>query len=271
MREVDEILKKMSSIVFGSREENLYSTYPPKNKTQEALNAYSKGYEDGTYNFYNSISKLIFDIKYKNGWVYTEDDYPRCEQNVLVLTDEGTITTAIYEDGTICEEDSDWFWDGLDINGKYDDECQCMIIPEGWYEYRNFNSEGVYNNKINENVIAWQILPRYHIPGYVTMHHMQWYDGGDKYVCELTDELDKIVFDTKHKVVHHYVYVLDRCDKTHIIRIPGHSLGYISIDNDGKISKVWIINTDGFCDLYPEDIVDDKLSKYIGNQIRYCN
>lgn len=52
MREVDEILKKMSSIVFGSREENLYSTYPPKNKTQEVLNAYSKGYEDGTYNFY---------------------------------------------------------------------------------------------------------------------------------------------------------------------------------------------------------------------------
>ena len=62
----------------------------------------------GTYNLYNSISKLIFDIKYKNGWVYTEDNYPRCEENVLVLTDEGTITTAIYEDGTICEEDSNW-------------------------------------------------------------------------------------------------------------------------------------------------------------------
>ena len=103
-------------------------------------------------------------------------------------------------------------WDGLDINGKYDDECQCMIIPEGWYEYRNFNSEGVYNNKINENVIAWQILPRYHIPGYVTMNHMQWCDDGNKYVCELTDELDKIVFDTKHKVVHHYVYALDKWD-----------------------------------------------------------
>lgn len=124
------------------------------------------------------------------------------------------------------------------------------------------------NHKVKSDYFE---LSPYHIPGYVTMHHMQWYDGGDRYVCELTDELDKIVFDTKHKVVHHYVYVLDRCDKTLTIRIPGHSLGYISIDNDGKISKVWIINTDGFCDLYPEDIVDDKLSKYIGNQIRYCN
>ena len=46
MREIDEILKEMSRIVAGSREENLYSTYPPKNKTQGALNAYSKGYED---------------------------------------------------------------------------------------------------------------------------------------------------------------------------------------------------------------------------------
>lgn len=269
MGEIDEILKEMSRIVFGSREENLYSTYPPKNKTQEALNAYSKGYEDGTYNFYNSISKLIFDIKYKNGWVYTEDDYPRCEQNVLVLTDEGTITTAIYEDGTICEEDSNWFWSGLDINGKYDDERQCMIISEGWYEYRNFNPEEIYNNKINENVIAWQPLPRYHIPGYVMMNHKHECGVGDEYVCELTDELDKIVFDTKHKVVHHYVYVLNKHDKHPIIRIPGHSIGDIVIDDNGKISEVYI-NFDRFCDIYSEDIIDDKLTKYIGNQIRYC-
>lgn len=102
------------------------------------------------------------------------------------------------------------------------------------------------------------------------MNHKHECGVGDEYVCELTDELDKIVFDTKHKVVHHYVYVLNKHDKHPIIRIPGHSIGDIVIDDNGKISEVYI-NFDRFCDIYSEDIIDDKLTKYIGNQIRYCN
>ena len=67
-------------------------------------------------------------------------------------------TTAMYEDGTVLENDSCWRWE--DIEGEWDEENDCYIIPEGWWENRHYNPDEVYNNVIDDEVIAWQKLPR---------------------------------------------------------------------------------------------------------------
>ena len=36
-------------------------------------------------------------------------------------------------------------------------------VPKGWWEYRHFNPDEVYNNKVDEDVVAWMPLPEpYH-------------------------------------------------------------------------------------------------------------
>lgn len=67
------------------------------------------------------------------------------------------ITTALYEDGNMLECDSCWDW--VDIDGEYDEENDCYIIPEGWWEDRHFNPDEVYNNLVDDEVIAWMPLP----------------------------------------------------------------------------------------------------------------
>ena len=47
----------------------------------------------------------------------------------------------------------------IDIEGEYDEENDCYIIPEGWWECRHFNADDVYNNLIDCEVIAWMPLP----------------------------------------------------------------------------------------------------------------
>lgn len=59
MNALEKILEEMKKIKDGNRKEKLYGKYPPQNKRQETLNAYSQGYEDGTDNFYNAIIPII--------------------------------------------------------------------------------------------------------------------------------------------------------------------------------------------------------------------
>lgn len=33
-------------------------------------------------------------------------------------------------------------------------------IPEGWWEYRHFNPDDIYNNKIDRPVVGWMTLPK---------------------------------------------------------------------------------------------------------------
>lgn len=82
---------------------------------------------------------------------------PKCEEEVWIITERGTQTSAMYEDGTMLDKNSAWNW--TDINGEWDEQEDCMIIPEGWWEYRHFNPDDVYNNTVDEKVIAWQPLP----------------------------------------------------------------------------------------------------------------
>lgn len=97
-----------------------------------------------------------------DGWIPVEKGLPECEQEVFILTERGTKTTALYEDGRVPESKSKWNW--TDIQGEWDDEEDCMIIPEGWWEYRHFNPDDVYNCPVDEKVIAWRPLPEPYKP-----------------------------------------------------------------------------------------------------------
>lgn len=97
-----------------------------------------------------------------DGWIPVEDGMPECEQEVFILTERGTETTALYEDGKMPESKSKWNWN--DIQGEWDDKEDCMIIPDGWWEYRHFNPDDVYNNIVDEKVIAWRPLPEPYNP-----------------------------------------------------------------------------------------------------------
>lgn len=108
-----------------------------------------------------NIAKDIIRKHMNDGWIPAEKALPRCEEEVFIQTERGTRTTAMYEDGTMREEDSIWHW--CDIDGDWDEERDCMIIPKGWWEYRHFNPDDVYNNVVDEKVIAWRPLPEpYH-------------------------------------------------------------------------------------------------------------
>ena len=108
-----------------------------------------------------------------NNWIPCSDRLPECEQEVLICTkkkiyiskksglewhEEPIITPALYEDGTMLEVNSKWRWEDIDYAG-WDEEEDCGIIPEGWWENRHFNPDEVYNNPVDKEVIAWMPLP----------------------------------------------------------------------------------------------------------------
>lgn len=111
--------------------------------------------------------------KKANNWISCSERMPECEQEVLICTNKRTwvsrktgmeiceepiITPALYEDGTMLEVDSKWRWEDIDYAG-WDEEEDCGIIPEGWWENRHFNQDDVYNNVVDRKVIAWMPLP----------------------------------------------------------------------------------------------------------------
>ncbi|MDD7637240.1 MAG: DUF551 domain-containing protein [Clostridiales bacterium] len=108
--------------------------------------------------------------EYNNGWIPVEKRLPEVETEVLVVARRRfksgecryIITTAMYEDGTVSEYDSCWSWE--DIEGEYDEENDCYIIPEGWWENRHYNPDEVYNNVVDDEVVAWQPLPEPYQP-----------------------------------------------------------------------------------------------------------
>lgn len=96
-------------------------------------------------------------------WRDPDKDPPKVETEVLVLyrndIDGYGITTAHYEDGSVFLQDSVWYWEDLPDWGTYDEEKDDYRIPEGWWEYRHFNPDEVYNNQIDRPVVGWMPLP----------------------------------------------------------------------------------------------------------------
>ena len=101
-------------------------------------------------------------------WIPCSERLPDCEQEVLICTEEklighnpyidSIVTPAIYEDGTMPECDSKWSWIDMDFD-EWDEENDCGIIPEGWWENRHFNRDEEYNNPVDRKVVAWMPLP----------------------------------------------------------------------------------------------------------------
>lgn len=96
-------------------------------------------------------------------WRDPETVPPKVETEVLVLyrndIDGYSITTAHYEDWSVFLQDSVWYWEDLPGWGTYDEERDDYKIPKGWWEYRHFNPDDVYNNKIDCAVVGWMPLP----------------------------------------------------------------------------------------------------------------
>lgn len=96
-------------------------------------------------------------------WRNPNTDPPKVETEVLVLYSNGIdgygITTAHYEDGNVLLQDSTWYWEDLPDWGTYDEEKDDYRIPEGWWEYRHFNPDEIYNNQIDSPVVGWMPLP----------------------------------------------------------------------------------------------------------------
>lgn len=96
-------------------------------------------------------------------WHNPETDPPKVEEEVLIMyqtaSGECGITTAHYEDGTLLSKDSIFYWDELAAWGELDEEHDDYIIPKGWWEYRHFNQDEVYNNRVDYPVMGWMPLP----------------------------------------------------------------------------------------------------------------
>lgn len=92
-------------------------------------------------------------------WISVKDRLPKPEEEVLILAKSqrgyNTITTAMYEDGTITEDNSSWGWEDIDFD--YDEENDACIIPCGWWEYRHYGES--LNYAIDDEVTHWMPLP----------------------------------------------------------------------------------------------------------------
>ena len=96
-------------------------------------------------------------------WRNPEANPPKVEEDVLILFETACggygITTAHYEDGTVLSEKSAFYWEEIFEWGTYDEESDDYFIPKGWWEYRYFNPEDVYNNRVDSPVVGWMPLP----------------------------------------------------------------------------------------------------------------
>ena len=96
-------------------------------------------------------------------WRDPNKNPPKVEEEVLILYRNEIsgygITTAHYENGNVFSEGSKWYWEDLPDWGTYDEERDDYRIPEGWWEYRHFAPDDVYNNKIDCPVVGWMPLP----------------------------------------------------------------------------------------------------------------
>lgn len=102
-------------------------------------------------------------------WISVAESLPKAEEVVLVVVEHRTtnkvyqiITKAMYEDGTVWGNDSDYFFE-FDIatyKQIYDVGRDDFKIPEGWWEHHSYgdtDNDGI--GLIDGVVTHWMSLP----------------------------------------------------------------------------------------------------------------
>lgn len=96
----------------------------------------------------------------RNQWISVKDRLPEPEQTVLVIANRSgleIVTTGIYEDGRVTLGESIWIWNDIELD--YDDDQDDYIIPEGWWEDKEYNGDDWFNHPIDDPVTHWMPLP----------------------------------------------------------------------------------------------------------------
>ena len=102
------------------------------------------------------------DVEPVRRWIPCSERMPDTETEVMALCRRGGVSfvcPAMHEDGTIITSESIWNWSEIEGYGLYSEEADDWFIPEGWWEYRRFNDDDVYNNLIDCTVTHWMPLP----------------------------------------------------------------------------------------------------------------
>ena len=140
----------------------------PRDKVLNMLADINTEMSDGEFFFehWHSYINKMPSVKPQTRWIPVSERLPLCEQEVLICTQSRSIsgeakfiiTSAIYEDGNMRECYSRWHWEDIEYE-SWDEEEDCGIIPEGWWEYRHYNPDEVYNNLVDDFILAWMPLP----------------------------------------------------------------------------------------------------------------
>ena len=111
------------------------------------------------------LEKLVYYVpdEFYPEWRNPETNPPKVEEDVLILFETACggygITTAHYEDGTVLSQKSAFYWEDIFEWGTYDEESDDYFIPKGWWEYRYFNQDDIYDNCVDAHVVGWMPLP----------------------------------------------------------------------------------------------------------------
>lgn len=110
----------------------------------------------------NEACRMGMEALERTRWIPCRERLPEPETEVLVVCRRGGVSfvcPAMYEDGKMLRGESIWNWNEIEGYGLYSEEADDWFVPEGWWEYRQFNDDDVYNNIIDCAVTHWMPLP----------------------------------------------------------------------------------------------------------------
>nr|DAM16480.1 MAG TPA: Protein of unknown function (DUF551) [Caudoviricetes sp.] len=169
MNVLEKILEEMKKIKDGNRKEKLYGKYPPQNKRQETLNAYSQGYEDGTDNFYNAIIPIIRSHingapDMDNGWIPVSEKLPEVGK-IVKVTVHSSEWIVDYDSAWVPKEEKTYYPEEYNVYDGYIDRVGMWRFYDEGGSVNDCDKEFGINKEIMYDVVtAW--MPKEQIEPY---------------------------------------------------------------------------------------------------------